>query len=67
MVVGFCCLGFDRLSHRGGGGSFDRLSHHIIAAVAELVEALGDAVGANNYSPSRVSSLLSPGRAGKGE
>jgi hypothetical protein len=26
MIVGFCCLGFDRLSHRGGGG-FDRLSH----------------------------------------
>jgi hypothetical protein len=44
MIVGFCCLGFDRLSHRGGGG-FDRLSHRddfdrpAIAAVAELVEA----------------------------
>jgi hypothetical protein len=48
MIVGFCCLGFDRLSHRGGGGGgFDRLSHRddfnrpAIAAVAELVEAIG--------------------------
>jgi hypothetical protein len=28
MIVGFCCLGFDRLSHRGGGGGgFDKLSY----------------------------------------
>jgi hypothetical protein len=45
MIVGFCCLGFDKLSHRGGGGDgggFDRLSHRIIATVAELVEAIGE-------------------------
>jgi hypothetical protein len=47
MIVGFCCLGFDRLSHRDGGG-FDRLSHRYdfdrpatTAVVVGLVEATG--------------------------